>query len=593
MSSTAIGAIIKKIRQEKEISLKELSMGIFSPQMLKKIENDETDVDIFTMEILLQRLGKSTDKLEIILSDEEYDKLELRDRMEELIWKGERCEVEKLLEEYEHTYVGNSRVQRMFLFRMRSYISYNMDKQPQNAEAYIRQAIAETAPGINNDNMQKYLLSRYELENLLALGRYFLEQNRMDEAGKLLQICRQYIETNVTDQGEFAKIYSKLAWLYAKFYIAKKAYATAYEICESAMEHLRTYGILYFMLPLLEQMLYSGEKLGKDMENSRWKCFYEALTYVYREYGEAWYCQDSLFHNRYQTTYYLASELIRQERRSQGLTQEKLIEGVYENFENLSRVEQGKVMPSKRSLEGLLHNLGMERTRYSGSAIVEDYEVLEHKRKMDILIGQGHYEEAQKVLNQFEKEIDIETKENDLAMKIYQIMIDIGLQKQDNKVIYNRLENLLEENGIVVDGEIKTVPFYNELLVINMMCTIQQMMNKNGTGWMLYDKVVKLTKQSKVDVKYKNTVMSLMLVNRNVWKYEKQSGNYGIRYELLCDKGKNVYMYLAKQGEVCEDINAKRALTRMAFYMSDLFHRDVNKGRLKERYRREFGETLI
>ena len=58
MSSTAIGAIIKKIRQEKEISLKELSMGIFSPQMLKKIENDETDVDIFTMEILLQRLRK-------------------------------------------------------------------------------------------------------------------------------------------------------------------------------------------------------------------------------------------------------------------------------------------------------------------------------------------------------------------------------------------------------------------------------------------------------------------------------------------------------------------------------------------------------
>ena len=62
--------------------------------------------------------------------------------------------------------------------------------------------------------------------------------------------------------------------------------------------------------------------------------------------------------------------------------------------------------------------------------------------------------------------------------------------------------------------------------------------------------------------------------------------NYGAIKEII-------YMYLAKQGEVCEDINAKRALTRMAFYMSDLFHRDVNKGRLKERYRREFGETLI
>ena len=92
MSNITIGRIIEKLRQEKNYSRKKLSQGLCSTQMLIKIENNKSDVDKFMSDILLQRLGKSPDKLEIIISNEEYRKIHIRDEIEELIWKRKREE---------------------------------------------------------------------------------------------------------------------------------------------------------------------------------------------------------------------------------------------------------------------------------------------------------------------------------------------------------------------------------------------------------------------------------------------------------------------------------------------------------------------
>lgn len=76
MSNTTIGEIIASIRCNKEYSRKKLCQGLCSERMLIKIENDEVDIDKFMLDMLLQRLGKSPDKLEMILTDEEYERIQ-------------------------------------------------------------------------------------------------------------------------------------------------------------------------------------------------------------------------------------------------------------------------------------------------------------------------------------------------------------------------------------------------------------------------------------------------------------------------------------------------------------------------------------
>ena len=68
MSNITLGKIIEKLCIEKNYSRRQLCQGLCSAQMLIKIETDQSDVDKFLADILLQRLGKSSDKLEIILS---------------------------------------------------------------------------------------------------------------------------------------------------------------------------------------------------------------------------------------------------------------------------------------------------------------------------------------------------------------------------------------------------------------------------------------------------------------------------------------------------------------------------------------------
>ena len=100
MYTYTIGMLIEEERKKKKVSLRALAKGACAFQMLSKIESNQCDADKLLVDILLQRLGKSPDKLECILSYEEYTKIRARDMIEELILKGKVSKAEYLLGRY-------------------------------------------------------------------------------------------------------------------------------------------------------------------------------------------------------------------------------------------------------------------------------------------------------------------------------------------------------------------------------------------------------------------------------------------------------------------------------------------------------------
>ena len=70
MSFTTIGSLILRLRREKKINRNKLASGLCSVQTLYEIESDQYDADLFMLEMMLQRLGKSEDKLEIVMTAE-------------------------------------------------------------------------------------------------------------------------------------------------------------------------------------------------------------------------------------------------------------------------------------------------------------------------------------------------------------------------------------------------------------------------------------------------------------------------------------------------------------------------------------------
>lgn len=147
MRYTTIGSLISKARKEKKgVTLRKLSNGICSVQMLYQIEKDELESDLLMTDILLQRLGKSPDKLECILQADMYKMVRVRDLLEKSILKGKRALAEYILERYP----ARTNVDQMYRYRMRASLFYHIDKDYDKVLQNLQCAVYMTLPNFNN-----------------------------------------------------------------------------------------------------------------------------------------------------------------------------------------------------------------------------------------------------------------------------------------------------------------------------------------------------------------------------------------------------------------------------------------------------------
>lgn len=90
-----IGQQIYELREQKKIPLEELALGICTAESLRNIELGKEAVSKLIMEAIFQRLGKSTDKLELIVSDEVYEEEELNEYFEECLERSRSLQKQK------------------------------------------------------------------------------------------------------------------------------------------------------------------------------------------------------------------------------------------------------------------------------------------------------------------------------------------------------------------------------------------------------------------------------------------------------------------------------------------------------------------
>lgn len=592
MKKTVLGSIIYDLRTERKYSRKQVSKGLCSEQMLAKIEKDEVDADKLLLEQIIYRLGKSMDNLEIILSDKEYEQITARDNIEQLIWKKDKQELDKCLSEYEKNMPKNN-AQLMYIKRTEAYINMEIYKDYEKSEHLIKEAIQLTLPGISYQNMTGYLISKMELENILVLAYIYILKEDIAKAKLWLDSCRNYINDMFSEGVDKAQLNSKLAWISSILYIKAEDYISAYKVCENAINDLRVYVVLHFMLPLLEQIVKCCEMLEMQKKLEKWQAYYKALLEIYQKYGEPYYNHTSIFHSAYRMSYYLASELIKNERLNRNITQEELIEGVYEFPENLSRLEKGKITPDKKKLESLLDNLDLDRGKYSGKIVVDNFETLEMKEELDYFFGKGKFEEAKVLLDKMRKSVDCSKKMNRVAIEIYEVMLDVEEGKQSYEESYSRIKNILKETYFEYGDQFFRLPFSMEMLGLNMLNILLRKMGKKDEDIKMLLNIMAVADKSRLDNKYLSSVFSLTYMNLNQMMPEKERCEKGISYELGCGNGSKLYVHLFEAGVCQEEKEAKQDMTYKAYLVSELYmRRTKNQQIIRRYYENEFNESL-
>lgn len=588
MEFTTIGSLINEIRTAKKVTRKTLSYGICSEHVLQELESDRYAADVLMLDILLQRLGQSPDKFEMVLGSKLFNMIRLRDLIEEAVYRGKRKLAELLLQNYP----SRTHVDAMYHHRMEAFLIYHMDGNCALAADYLHKAISRTLPEYSYeyfyDQMEHYLISTAELENLLALERMYLEGYPGDStirsiSKQHLERCMDYIENHFSDDEECAKLVGKCAWLTAGICYLEKDYVQTIVFCKKGIEKLRKNTILYFVLPLLELMVRSEAALGIAPERSKWVQYYDILTFLWKGYAPKWYPTDALFHNCCQRDYHLDHELIRSERESQHMTQAQLAADIYQNTESLSRVEIGMVSPNKKTFEKIMDKLGLEKRRYNGCVITKSFEVMELKHSIDGFLMRRDCQQAKEATERLKKALNMKIPENHMVVSLYEILIQKNLREMTSQEAFEQLKQLSEKFMNFEEKTFYHIPMRNEVLVINNICIVLCKIGRRDEAIELYRITLEKIRSSKVDVKYRYRSYQLLCNN---YIHECQCKDIvetlkELQLEFLCGKAMtlplcidNILQILLRNDVPREDCDE---WIKAVYYMCDLYYFEKDK----------------
>lgn len=576
MNTITIGSLMEKIRvEEKKISRKKLAEGICSEQMLYDIEKDRRESDPLIIDILLQRLGKSPNKLERILPSKMYYMIRFRDLLEKAILKGKK----KLSDDILKQYPNQTSVDQMYRYRMQACLLHRINHDLEGAKHNLQSAISLTLPDFTYEKIDKFLISTIEIENLLALEQLRIESrpDRDQSTEKWhLEILMDFINENFTDEEEHAKIYSKCAWLLATIYFNEEDYMRTISLCSKGIEGLRRNAILYFMFPLLVLITEAEKKLGINPDNSKWTQYQISLTFLWDNYAEKWYPTDWLFHNCSQQEYLLDYELVRSEREAKKMTQLELSDGIYKNVESYSRFETGKVSPKKKTFEKLLEKLEIERRRYNSFAVTDSHKTMELRRNLDRMIGRKEYTHAQEVCENLKKELNMDLKENRQIVESAEMLIDSRLNKIPYQNFLIRQKELLSDIIDFNNHSLYHVPNRNEVLLINYYCVVLKETGQIQDATWIYQCALQKIKGSRINIKYRYLSYSLLLNNYSATVRTKEYIYEVLKNELLYGKISvlpfclnNILHTLEREGQ-CEQECTRWAM--YIYYISDLLY---------------------
>ncbi|MBP3579494.1 MAG: helix-turn-helix transcriptional regulator, partial [Lachnospiraceae bacterium] len=533
-----VGDQILELREQTQMTLEELALGVCTPESLRNIELGKETVSKLFMEIMYQRLGKSTDKLELIVSKEVYEEEEQWEQFEEYLERGDKESANKILDKFLASIPEESNVHKMFYCRNRAYAELRVENNPIQAKEWMKKALDITMPGWRKRPIKEYRISTIEMENLLAYAKAQLvigTDEEIAEAEVLLLACKQFIDERISDEEEHTKIFAKCAHLLAGLYLQQEKQEQAKLLAERAFRELQSYGISYFMEPILK-ILVDCEDGDIGEKVPQYQKYLTALQHVKQYVGEEWHFTDSIFKNCSQQTYYIDHELFREERIAQGYSQEQMIEGIYKNPESLSRAEKGKVTMRDSRLIRLFRKLGIEKCRYNGFVVTDKYEDLELKQQIDILISRNCDAEAGERLEELKSRLDLSIAENRRTIQGYEIAIGIEKEEVPKEELLKRAENLLEETYRWKSHGAYRPPMDREASLINLIGILLLELGKKEEAKQLLQNITEAMKKSKVDMKRRSRQYGLLRSNLAKLEQSISVAKNNIQFTIACGK---------------------------------------------------------
>ena len=348
--------IFGALREYLGLKYYQIYQGLCSEETGKKYENGKLSPDLFLFFMVVERLGISSERFEIVLPDE-YHIILLW--YENCIRYAENRDVKRFREErakFNSLFIINRKIQ----FQQKEFIDYILsrffDKNLENALNHIIKAIQYTIENIDEIISENCYLSMFEWH---LLTNYFdtlylnKEGDKTDISKKIYELS-QYLSGLPIDDLIKSNIMPKLVLVMLK---QDKEFLTVSERLELLNSILKM-SVHYMRVREVNEILYLliQEEPAYYKRNTYffWK---SSLESIFEFCGLKIEFRIEIFNKNMK--YHVLSYILKQKRKKLGMTVEEVSDNICD-VKTYLRMERGKGLPHKSILKAVAEKLGLE-----------------------------------------------------------------------------------------------------------------------------------------------------------------------------------------------------------------------------------------
>lgn len=344
MTANTYGRMLYLRRKQLGFSAAEICSGICSLSTYSHYENDEIKPDLFTMSVFPERMGLDTSHINFVCSRAELLISAIRSEIQKKILAGNFHEADSLIEQYKAVRINHgSRLHDQYVLLQRGIIAEIQGKYHEAAALFL-EGMSLTNVSLSSLR-SRYLLSRQEFE-----------------------LIYRYSRIQLNSSSEFQVIYNYLSYMDDSDLLKKKYFAVcAYHIAELSLNERDTCSAFSYVLSGIsyQQKIYQiinidrGLSLKKKIINFYNRCLNDEEDNIL-EYS---LIVKKIF-ERYSVSFssdiikLSKPDLIRYQRNSSGITQEKMSEDICD-VTTLRRYENGTLDPRENILNKLMNKIGV------------------------------------------------------------------------------------------------------------------------------------------------------------------------------------------------------------------------------------------
>ena len=605
MNIGRIGALINYERTKQNISIDKLRDGVCSEAVLRRIEAGERGTEFFVLERLISRLGSSSNKIELIQDEKDYELLILREKLNGKLETKNYDEAEKLLVEYKKIADKGNNLQLQYIETIEGilcsekYIDYN------KANEHFYKAINLTLPKFSLDKLGEYLFG----ENEIVLLLLYLKNN--EEIGEnslsvYSNTILSYIDRHFTDEEVKCNLYGRVAWVIGDSFIKNNKYEEALQVTMKAEDVLVNNGLLLNVPQLLDRILFLSENINKILYED-FKKMRDALKDLYEEYGFEWNTEDiNLLLGYKQRNINVISEMVKRERLIRGISQQKLADDLEIDIKTISRIECGKVLPKRNTLQKILDYFEIESEVAESRIITNDFHLLEMEREIAKLNTFQRYEEAEALYKDLKPKISLDYNKNKQYVKLMDTQFDRIMKrcKPDEAIVRLTEAFNITRGDIGIDGMGEFVLSKMEVVITNDIAICYKEMEYRNKSIELLERVIQSYESSRVDLKHR--YVPLVLVYTNLCRYYEETDQFekaiefadkAIRYSIECIRGDFLGFLLEERTYAIDRMIDKNTESKLKYKQSYQIRKlmkasERQKAPLKKAFLKWYGEEI-